>query len=91
MPRAELTKILQEKYKWDYLAASRIIAFGPDEAGPNVLIDDTISDEVDRASLGVVADQLRKSFRWATKEGPLCDERKPSLHSPICWLYVDLR
>jgi 116 kDa U5 small nuclear ribonucleoprotein component len=34
-------KHFQEKYQWDLLATRSIWAFGPDEKGPNVLLDDT--------------------------------------------------
>jgi U5 small nuclear ribonucleoprotein component len=35
-----------EKYGWDLLASRSIWAFGPDENGPNVLVDDTLPSEV---------------------------------------------
>lgn len=35
-----------QNYGWDVLASRSIWAFGPDENGPNVLVDDTLSQEV---------------------------------------------
>ena len=35
-----------ERYGWDLLASRNIWAFGPDDAGPNVLQDDTLPSEV---------------------------------------------
>jgi U5 small nuclear ribonucleoprotein component len=36
----------QEKYQWDLLASRSIWAFGPDDNGPNVLLDDTLPSQV---------------------------------------------
>jgi U5 small nuclear ribonucleoprotein component len=39
-------KFFQEKYQWDLLASRSIWAFGPDENGPNILLDDTLPSQV---------------------------------------------
>jgi len=31
---------------------------------------------VDKSLLGAVKDSIVQGFQWATREGPLCDERK---------------
>lgn len=36
----------QTKYDWDLLAARSIWAFGSDNTGPNILVDDTLPSEV---------------------------------------------
>ena len=36
----------QETYQWDLLASRSIWAFGPDENGPNILLDDTLPSQV---------------------------------------------
>lgn len=65
---------LQRKYEWDLLAARSIWAFGPDPlAGPNVLVDDTLS-EVDKKRLQTVRDSVVQGFQWGAKEGPLAEE-----------------
>mmetsp|Transcript_60870 Transcript_60870/g.188467 ORF Transcript_60870/g.188467 Transcript_60870/m.188467 type:complete len:986 (+) Transcript_60870:87-3044(+) len=64
-----------KNYDWDLLAARSIWAFGPETNGPNVLVDDTLPSEVDKAALGQSKDSLIQGFQWACKEGPLCDER----------------
>ncbi|PNJ50386.1 EFTUD2 isoform 9, partial [Pongo abelii] len=64
----------QTKYDWDLLAARSIWAFGPDATGPNILVDDTLPSEVDKALLGSVKDSIVQGFQWGTREGPLCDE-----------------
>src|SRR4051794_35720172 len=35
-------QFFREKYEWDELASRGLWTFGPDENGPNVLIDDTL-------------------------------------------------
>jgi hypothetical protein len=42
----ERGKFFEEKYKWDLLASRSIWAFGPDEHGPNALLDDTLPSQV---------------------------------------------
>ena len=42
----ERGKIFEDKYKWDLLASRSIWAFGPDEHGPNALLDDTLPSQV---------------------------------------------
>lgn len=64
----------QTNYDWDLLAARSIWAFGPDTKGPNVLVDDTLPSEVDKALLGSVRDHIVQGFQWGCREGPLCDE-----------------
>lgn len=48
MPPKQLGKHFQDKYDWDLLASRSIWAFGPDERGPNILVDDTLPSEVSR-------------------------------------------
>ncbi|GMS89256.1 hypothetical protein PENTCL1PPCAC_11431 [Pristionchus entomophagus] len=72
--RKKLGEFFQSKYEWDLLAARSIWAFGPDAAGPNVLVDDTLPSEVDKELLGGVRESLVQGFQWATREGPLCEE-----------------
>ncbi|KAH8110606.1 Calreticulin family-domain-containing protein [Phellopilus nigrolimitatus] len=61
MSAKERGTLFQNKYQWDLLASRSIWAFGPDENGPNILLDDTLPSQVDKKLLG-------------TREGPLCDE-----------------
>ena len=65
---------LQEKYGWDKLAARSFWAFGPQPQGANVLLNDTLPTEVDGALLGDVRNSVVQGFRWACREGPLCEE-----------------
>ena len=62
------------EYGWDELTASSIWAFGPKQGGTNMLIDYTLSSEVDKGRLNQVKDFMIQGFQWSTKEGPLCEE-----------------
>ena len=95
MTNKERGKYLESKHDWDLLASRNIWAFGPDDNGPNVLINDTLPSEVsalvkqgDRAEgtlqvdtklLGNVRESVKQGFQWGTREGPLCDERECAL------------
>jgi hypothetical protein len=46
MTAKERGTFFQEKYQWDLLASRSIWAFGPDENGPNILLDDTLPSQV---------------------------------------------
>jgi len=72
-----------KNYDWDLLAARSIWAFGPDNNGPNVLVDDSLPSEVDKAMLKQSKESLVQGFQWATKEGPLCDEKIRSVKFKI--------
>jgi U5 small nuclear ribonucleoprotein component len=65
---------MNHRYEWDLLAARSIWAFGPDNHGPNVLVDDTLPSDVDKERLYGIRDSIVQGFQWGTREGPLCDE-----------------
>lgn len=46
------------KYEWDLLAVRGLWAFGPERNGPNVLLDDTLAGETDKALLGAIRDSV---------------------------------
>lgn len=46
MTAKERGNFFQEKYQWDLLASRSIWAFGPDDMGTNVLLDDTLPSQV---------------------------------------------
>lgn len=64
------------RYDWDILASRSIWAFGPDVNGPNILLDDILSYEVNKTLLTSepIKESIVQGFQWATREGPLCDE-----------------
>ncbi|KAL7669360.1 hypothetical protein ACOME3_010020 [Neoechinorhynchus agilis] len=74
-PVRQIGDFFQTKYDWDLLSARSVWAFGPDpNDGPNILLDHTLPYEVDKTVLNTVQDSVVQGFRWATREGPLCDE-----------------
>lgn len=74
MTNKERGKFFEDKYQWDLLASRNVWAFGPDEQGPNVLLNDTLPSEVDTKLLTSVKESIKQGFQWGTREGPLCDE-----------------
>ena len=76
MTNKERGKFFENKYQWDLLASRNIWAFGPDDNGPNVLVNDTLPSEVDTKLLGSARESIKQGFQWGTREGPLCDERE---------------
>jgi U5 small nuclear ribonucleoprotein component len=46
MTNKDRGKFFETKYQWDLLASRNIWAFGPDEQGPNILVNDTLPSEV---------------------------------------------
>jgi len=75
MTPKERGTFFQDKYQWDLLASRSIWAFGPDESGSNILLDDTLPSQVDKKMLVSVKEHIKQGFQWGAREGPLCDER----------------
>jgi len=73
-PKKQVSDFFKSEYEWDALAAKSVWAFGPDAAGPNALLDDTLPSEVDKGLLAAIRDSVVQGFQWGTREGPLCDE-----------------
>jgi elongation factor 2 len=63
----ELYKKLAEKYSWDINDAKKIWCFGPDETGPNVLVDQTKAIQY----VNEIKDSMQSAFQWATREGAM--------------------
>ncbi|CAE7915453.1 EFTUD2 [Symbiodinium necroappetens] len=70
-----MSDFFTKNYDWDLLASRSVWAFGPEVNGPNVLVDDCLPSEVNKSLLVQSKDSLVQGFQWATKEGPLCDEK----------------
>jgi U5 small nuclear ribonucleoprotein component len=75
MSLKEQSDFFKTNYHWDLLASRSVWAFGPDATGPNILVNDTLPAEVDTTLLFSIRDSITQGFQWATREGPLCDER----------------
>jgi len=66
-PRA---KKLVDKFGWDFSEARKLWVFGPDNKGPNVLVDCTKGVEY----LTEIRDPMECAFQWITREGILTEE-----------------
>lgn len=74
--KRERQALLTDACGCDVLAARNLWAFGPDwdSASSNVLINDTLPDQVSREDLKHVREAVVQGFQWATREGPLVEE-----------------
>ncbi|KAI8906836.1 P-loop containing nucleoside triphosphate hydrolase protein [Gorgonomyces haynaldii] len=73
-PQKQVAKYFTEKYDWDILSSRNVWAFGPDDFGPNILLNDTLPAETDKKLLFSIKDSFKQGFQWASREGPLTDE-----------------
>eukprot|EP01017_Pseudomicrothorax_dubius_P045928 TRINITY_DN8027_c0_g1_i1.p1 TRINITY_DN8027_c0_g1~~TRINITY_DN8027_c0_g1_i1.p1 ORF type:complete len:837 (-),score=282.49 TRINITY_DN8027_c0_g1_i1:137-2647(-) len=64
------SKVLSEDFGWDKLDAGRLWAFGPDNAGANVLVDTTKAVQY----MNEIQDSMESGFQWVTKEAVLAEE-----------------
>lgn len=64
------SKMLVEDFGWDRDHALKIWAFGPDNNGPNLLVDVTKGVQY----MNEIQDSMESGFQWTTKESVLCEE-----------------
>lgn len=58
-----LANVLMERFEWDIVSSRRVWSLGPLEQGCNVLLDDTISSEVDETMLSAIRHCVVMGFR----------------------------
>ena len=63
-------RTLIDKYQWDQHDAKKLWVFGPDQSGPNFLIDQTKAVQY----LNEIRDSMESAFQNVTKEGVLAEE-----------------
>jgi len=63
-------KVLADKFGWDVSEARKIWCFGPENKGPNVLVDCTKAVQY----LNEIKDSVLAGFQWVTKEGVMTNE-----------------
>jgi len=66
----KLSRVLQDKYNWDQHEARKVWVFGPENCGPNLLVDGTKAVQY----LSEIRDSMESAFQWATKEGIVAEE-----------------
>lgn len=57
-------RYLVENYGWDLTEGRKIMSFGPEGSGPNLIVDLTKGTQY----LNEVKDSIVAGFQWATKE-----------------------
>ncbi|CAL9734097.1 elongation factor 2 [Monosporozyma servazzii] len=72
-------RVMADDYNWDVTDARKIWCFGPDGAGPNLVIDQTKAVQY----LNEIKDSVVAAFQWATKEGPIFGENMRSVRVNI--------
>ncbi|CAH8548002.1 unnamed protein product [Heterobilharzia americana] len=63
-------RYLADNHNWDPTESRKIWCFGPENTGPNVVVDTTRAVQY----LNEIKDSVVSAFQWATKEGVLCSE-----------------
>jgi elongation factor 2 len=64
------TRVLVDKFGWEKSETQKIWAWGPDNNGPNIVVDKTVGVQY----LNEIKDSVVAGWQWVCKEGPLCDE-----------------
>ncbi len=82
---------LKRNYGFGDMEATGLWGFGPTPlTGGNALMDARImTDDIDVEEEGVVKRWALEGFRWATREGPLCDEPTRAVEIKLMNLVVD--
>jgi len=70
MDQKAKTRFLVDKYGWEKSETQKIWAWGPDNNGPNIVVDKTVGVQY----LLEIKDSIVAGWQWVCKEGPLCDE-----------------
>jgi elongation factor 2 len=65
-----LARHLIDKYDWEQAEARKIWSWGPENTGPNLLIDKSSAVQY----LNEIKDSMESAFQWVTKEGVLAEE-----------------
>jgi len=61
---------LIDTYEWDQHDARKVWCFGPENVGPNVVVDQTKAVQY----LTEIKDSIESAFQWVTKEGCIAEE-----------------
>lgn len=64
------SRTLIDKYEWDQHDAKKLWVFGPEQQGPNFLVDQTKAVQY----LNEIRDSMESAFQNVTKEGVLAEE-----------------
>jgi elongation factor 2 len=65
-----LSRKLQDTYEWDQHDSRKVWCFGPENTGPNLVVDQTKAVQY----LTEIKDSMVSAFQWSTKEGCVSEE-----------------
>lgn len=68
-PKTNARKLI-ETYDWDQHDARKVWCFGPENTGPNMVVDQTKAVQY----LTEIKDSIESAFQWVTKEGVVAEE-----------------
>ena len=63
-------RFLQDKHSWDGTEAKKVWCFGPDNSGPNIVVDGTKGVQ----NMDELKDSVVAAWQWSSNEGPMTDE-----------------
>jgi len=66
-----LARALIDKYEWDQHDARKVWCFGPENTGPNLVVDQTKAVQY----LTEIKDSMESAFQWVSKEGVVAEEQ----------------
>jgi len=72
-------KRLMDEFNWDKNDTQKIWTFGPDNVGPNMLVDMTKGVQF----MNEIKDSCESAFQWATREGCMTDENMRGIRCNI--------
>jgi elongation factor 2 len=80
-------KDLSMKLDWEKDDTTKIWCFGPENVGPNVVVDITKGVQY----MNEIKESMVSSFQWASKTGVLCDENMRGMRFNIfdCEFHTD--
>lgn len=58
MEKSKLHKHFQDTYEWDLLASRSVWAFGPDQYGSNLIMDDSLPSATNKSLLMSVKESI---------------------------------
>jgi elongation factor 2 len=65
-----MARVLIDKYDWDQHDARKVWCFGPENTGPNLVVDQSKAVQY----LTEIKDSMESAFQWVSKEGVVAEE-----------------
>lgn len=80
-------KLYRDKFDWDEMAARKIWAWGPENEGANLVVDQSTGVQY----MLEIKEHVASAFQWTSKEGPLCEENMRGIRFNLmdCTLHAD--